>query len=259
MPALPQVPVVERRLHRADGAPAAGRRQGERQGDREASQLHGQLDHVHPRRREQAAGGEVDRDEESADRTPGGRRHADDGVEDRGDGDELPGQDEDGADPQQRGDRRPHPDAESVLRKSPTVRKSCAAATPSDRRADPQRQGDRADRRRSDPPHAGEAVAVAEGGGAHGRPGADVRGEHRREDQPGSEAAAGDEEIVRSADAAADPEAEGDLRGGIGDEQRQVRHQRGGAAIGAEGRGPASDGRGVIDRSPAIVSDGPRV
>ena len=45
--------------------------------------------------------------------------------------------------------------------------------------------------------------------------------------RPGPEPAAGDEEVRRGADAAADPQAERDLRGGIDDQQRQVAHVSG--------------------------------
>ena len=238
---MPEVPIVRCRLHRPERRPSADRRQSQRQGNRKADQLDRQLDHVDPRRREQAAGGEIDRDQQAAQDAAEHEGDADDGGENRGDGDQLPREDEDGADPQQRGNRRADLDAEAILEKVADRAQVAPGGDAAHGRPDPQRQRDRSDRRRSHPPDSGETVAIPESGGPHGGTGPDVRREHRRENQARPEAAAGNEEVRRSSDPAADPQAERDLRRGIDDQQGEVAHVS--ATRGREARRSASDRR----------------
>ena len=67
------------------------------------------------------------------------------------------------------------------------------------------------------------ALAIGEPGGADRRARADVGGQHRREDQPGTEAAAGDEELAARPDEARGPEAEADDAEGVDDEEGEMK------------------------------------
>ena len=149
---------------------------------------------------------------------------ADDDVQDRGDGDQLTGEDEDGADPQKRRDSRPHEDAETELEEVADRPEIVLGGHAPDGRTDPEREHDRTDRRGSHPPECGQAVAVREARRPDGRSRADIRREHRGEQQPGPEGAAGDEEVARRAHTTSDPDAERDLGGGVGDQKDEVRH-----------------------------------
>src|SRR6266496_1893973 len=94
-------------------------------------------------------------------------------------------------------------------------------------RSNPEREDDRADAGRADPPPRRKSVRIAERGRADRRTCADVRGEHRREDEPGAEAAAGDEEIGCAAHASSHPGAEGHQRERIDDRIARYRFNAG--------------------------------
>ena len=76
---------------------------------------------------------------------------------------------------------------------------------------------------RPDPPPRGEAVAIAEARGADRRSGADVRRQHRREQQARAERAAGDEEVARPLQPRATHTPERDLRERVGDDDEMDR------------------------------------
>ena len=81
-------------------------------------------------------------------------------------------------------------------------RRRCAGRAPprsADRRADPERERNRSDRRRPHPPPRRDAIAIAEAGRADRRSGADVGREHRRKDERRAEPPSGDEEIRSAA------------------------------------------------------------
>ena len=186
-----------------DRAPAAERRHRQRQRQREAGHLHDQLHHVDPRGRQKAAGGEVDGDDQrrrSRSRSTAGMCATVSRIDPIAT--KLSGEDENRSDPEQRRDNaadgRVVSELEVVADRAEVVR----GGDLPHRRPDPEREHDRSDRRRSDPPPRGDPAAVADGRGADRRSRADVRGEHRREDQPWSELAPRDEEIARARDVA---------------------------------------------------------
>ena len=158
------------------------------------------------RRRQQPAGREVDRDHHAADRAADRRRHAGDDV--RGSqpiADQLPGEDEQRPDPEQQRRSIPRTPRRSGTRDS---RRRSADRARRRRAASPGRSRRRARASRSPPIRPTTTPRrrrVAERGGADRRSRADVRRQHRREDQSGTERASGDEEIRRAVHAPADP------------------------------------------------------
>ena len=133
-------------IRRRRRAPAAARWR--------SRELHGQLHDVHPRRGQQPAGGEIDRDHQR-------RRSAQPAhfgmpmttFEDRRDRDQLAGEDGERADPQQRRHDRAHVAAVAQLEK--IADRLADRAPPRRRRMRGPIQSastDRSDRRRSDPP-----------------------------------------------------------------------------------------------------------
>ena len=215
------------RLDRPERAKSADPLEHERYRDREAGELHRQLNHVHPCRGQQAAGREVGRDHQTADHASLPGRHAGDDLEDHAHREQLSGEDEQRADPQESGDQRAHrrPIAKlEVVADRPQVARR---RHPPDRGPDPERQDRAAERGRSHPPPRRDAARIAERGRVDGRSGADVRGQHRREDQARAERAAGDEEIRCAADAAADQLADADQQGRVGEQERELEvHER---------------------------------
>ncbi len=154
-------------------------------------------------------------------------RHAGDNTQDPRQRDELTAQDEERAHPQQDADEQPLGGAEAVFEVVAHRAQVVAHGDAVNGRADPEGQRHRSDRRRADPPPRGEPVAIAEAGGAHGRSGADVRRQHRREHQARAERAAGHEEAVGRPHLAADPQAQADDAGRIGQQHEERRRHRG--------------------------------
>ena len=97
-------------------------------------------------------------------------------------------------------------------------------------RPHPEGEHERRQARRSAPPPRAQAVAVGEAGGVDRGAGADVGREHRREDEAGTEAAAGDEEVAAAAHEARRPQAEADDGDRVDRDECEVRaHERGSA------------------------------
>ena len=89
----------------------------------------------------QPAGGEIDRDDERADRAAGGLRDADHDVQDPGDADQLAGEDADRADPQQRRDGRAHAAVVAPLEEVADGPQIVLGGEPADARAQPRAPG----------------------------------------------------------------------------------------------------------------------
>src|SRR6185436_3228 len=92
-------------------------------------------------------------------------------------------------------------------------------------RCHPDRKDNRSKAGRADPPPGAEPIAIRERGGPNGGAGPDVRGDHRREDKPGPEPAAGDEKISAVADESSRPQAERDNAHRVDDQKRQLKVQ----------------------------------
>src|SRR5262249_7396941 len=153
-------------------------------------------------------------------------RHAGDDVEDRRDGDQLSGGYRRRADPQQHGDARAHPASVPQLEKVADGLEIVRRGQPANPRPDPQREHDRAESRRADPPPGGQAVSVAETGRAAGRSPADDGGEHRPEDAAGAGRPAGDEEVPRARAPPADPQPETDQQRRVAEQEAEVQRHR---------------------------------
>jgi hypothetical protein len=138
---------------------------------------------------------EVDRDHRAANGAPDRRRHAGDDVQDPAEADELRREDEDRSNPEQQGDDAAHGRVVAELEIVADAAQVVFGGDPPHRRADPERQRCRSDRRGSHPPPRGDALQIALRGGAYRRSRADVRREHRGEDEAGAELAPGHEEI----------------------------------------------------------------
>src|SRR5262249_45956720 len=145
-----------------------------------------------------------------------------DRAEDRSDGEELPGEDENRSDPKQRrnhtADRCVVSELEVVADRSQIVRRR----HPPDRGADPQGQQCLTDGRGSDPPPRRDSARVAEGRRSDRGTGADIRREHRGEDQPGTELPPGHEEIAGAAHTPPERDANRDQTGRVDDENREM-------------------------------------
>src|SRR5262249_11247887 len=109
-----QVP-SPRSERRGEPAPASGGGERVRRGQNETGEEHDQLEAVAPGRAEQAAGGEVDDDHDSAEEGALPARQTGDHLEDDGDGDELGRKESDRSGPEDEGDRAPHGAAVPVL------------------------------------------------------------------------------------------------------------------------------------------------
>ena len=181
----------------------------DRQRDGEPAQQHGQLHEVHPRRSEQAAGGEVRRHQPAADQAPGPLRQAGDDVQDPGDADQLAGQDREGREPQHRRDEAAHRAAEVMLEQI-ARREEAVRRTPGARRAGRSRTPAAATRCAADPfhHHALSPSRYPRPVAPTVEPGADVRGEHRGEDEDRAQLPVRDEETRRALHAAADGQAQ---------------------------------------------------
>ena len=130
----------------ASHPPNRGERQ--RQRDREADQLHGQLHDVDPGRREQAAGREVDRDDDAADGAADRLGMPRNDFEDPPQPDQLGREDEDRADPQQRRDDAAHA---LVVAELEVVARRCGGSARPRPAASPARPTRRARHSRSPP------------------------------------------------------------------------------------------------------------
>ena len=123
-------------------------------------------------------------------------------------------------------------------------RRRCAdrAAAATRRIAGPIQNARTSDPSAADPTHhhAATPLQVTLRGRADGRSGADVRRQHGRKDQPGSEPAAGDEEVGAVAYASAEPQAERHQPQRVHAEDRRVagslRRSRSGGVAGHAGR-----------------------
>ena len=221
--AAPGVPValdVPRRLH--DVSPAADVRERERQDDDEAGQQDDELRDVDPGGRQQAAGAEVDGDDQAAQRASHPAVEPDHHVEHPADRQQLARENGQRADPQQRGDRRADGRAVALLQEVADGVEVVLRGEAPDAGPDPHCQDDRSEPGRPDPPPRAQAVAIAERGGVHGRSGADVRGQDRGEQHERAEPAPGDEEVAREPHAPAGPQAEAHEQGRVDHEHREV-------------------------------------
>ena len=106
-----------RPAHRGNAAEASDGRVDRRNREQEPDHQHDELDDIDPGRTQQPAGDEIDRHHDRADRRAGAARHAGDDFEDRGARDQLPGEDEQRADPDQRRRRSRGPTAVAELEK----------------------------------------------------------------------------------------------------------------------------------------------
>ena len=93
---------------------------------------------------------------------------------------------------------------------------------PPQRRRDGEREEQRADPRRTDPPPGADAFLVRLARDADGRGRADVGRQHRRHEQRRPERTAADEEIAAAADEPRRPDAERDDADRVDDEEQQV-------------------------------------
>ena len=205
--------------------PTAGGGQGERKGYREPTQLHRQLQNIDPGRRQQTARREVGGDDEATDGAPDGGGNARDGLEDRAHRHELSREDEHRANPEE--DRDDAPDGRVVAKLEIVTH---GAQVVGGRLApnggtNPQRQKDLSNCRRPHPPPGGNAPAVAHGGRADRGPGANVGGEHGREDEAWTELPPGDKKIARPAHAAADEQPDQDHPDRVGAEDDEIQVQ----------------------------------
>ena len=127
--------------------PSARRRDGERRCDEEPGEQHDELREVHPRRAEEPARHEVAHDHHAAERRAGRPRHAGDDVQNRRDADQLRGEDDERADPQQGGRQRARAAAVVRLDEIADGQVLAALRLAPDARANPPRQQQRADAR----------------------------------------------------------------------------------------------------------------
>ena len=198
--ALPEAPVAgNARGGLGDRAPAAGRREAERQREAEAREQHDELHRVHPGCRAQAPGGEVDRHDDTADEAAGAKVEPGDGAEDAGHADDLPREDRQRGDPEQRGDGDAYRLAVAELQIVADGAQIVPRRDAPHGGSDPESEHERSDAGRADPPPDAEPVAVGEPRRADGGAGPDVGGQQRGEEQEGAEATAGDEEVGRVA------------------------------------------------------------
>ena len=149
---------------------------------------------------------------------------AGDDVEDRGDAEELGGKDGERAEPDERRDEAAHRPAVAALQEIAEREVAVGRRLAPHARADPERQHERADPRRSVPPPRAQPFGVSERRGADGGARADVGREKRRKQKSGPEAAPRDEELA-GARPPADPQPEGDEEDRIGDEDRERERQ----------------------------------
>ena len=223
-------------LRRRERVPAAGRANRQRRGDPEACEDDDELHEVHPRAAQESARDEVRDRHERAQGASRQQRKAGDDVEDRGDAEELGGQDGERAEPDERGDQPAHPAAVAALQEIADREIAVGRRLPPHARPDPERQHERADPGRSVPPPGAQPFGVSERRGADGGARADVGREKRREQEPGAQASSGDEELA-GARAPADPQPERDEEDRIGDEDRERDRQF---------SGPGSSGPGYL-------------
>ena len=204
----PELPVIGVGLHEREAAPAAGRGKRQWQRDGETDQLDAELHHIDPRGGQQPARREIHRDRRAADGTADPRRRPGDGADDRPHRPELTREDEQRPQPEDAGGQRADGSAVTVLEIVADRAELVRGGLPSHRGTNPEGEHDGPDGRRTDPPPRRDAVRVAERGRPDGRSGADVRGEHRRKQQPGAETPARNEKVAGTPHAASDPQTE---------------------------------------------------
>ena len=198
----PSMPRVSART--CDSPPTAGQDEGA--DDEEAGQQHDELHGVDPDRGHQPPGREVDGHHGPADQRSDPGLEPAHRVEHRAHRDDLPGQDGEGGDPQEGRDEGANLPPVAVLEEVADRLQVVGLGEAPQPGAHPEREDDRPDARRPHPPPRAEAVAVPERGRPHGRPRPDVGREQGREEEPGPEAAARDEEVAGAGDPPAVPQ-----------------------------------------------------
>ena len=223
-PVAPRIPHPGFRNRGMQPVEAADRREDEGQRDGEARQLHRQLHDVDDSGRFQTSGGEVRRDHQGAKGAAGNLGDADHDGEDPRDAHQLAGEDADRTDPEERRHGRAHAPVVAPFEKVADRPQVVLGREPPDARSDAQRQNQRPEAGGADPPHRGDAVAVAQPGRADRGAAADVRCQEGRKQQSWAECPAGHEKVARSLQPPGYPEPERDLRDRVGDDDGEIGH-----------------------------------
>ena len=228
--------------------PAADRRQCKGQRDHEAAQQDDQLHGVDPGRRQQAASGEVDGDDDAANDAAGPQIETGDGAQHPRHADELPGEDRQRRNPEQHGDGHAHRLTVAMLEEVAHGAEVVLRRKAPHRGSDPDRQHDGPDASRADPPPHAQPVSICQPRGADRRSAPDVGREERREEQHRAEPAAGDEEVGRTPHPPPDPQSDAHEHRGVDQEDDEVQ-----VHLGRSDGGPARDDtrvRGCSTRGP---------
>ena len=210
--------------------PAAGACERDRNEQGIDAELEDELHHVDPGRGQQPARGEVDGHDDPAQEAAhvfGETQHR---VEDEAHGDDLAGQDGEGPHPQERRHDAAHVAAVAVLQEVADGVQAVLGRDAADARPDQEGRDQRAQPGGAHPPPRADPVAISQAGRADGGAGADVGGDEGREEEAGSESAAGHEEVALRLRPAADDQAHGHDADAVGDEEREMEVHVGGPA-----------------------------
>jgi hypothetical protein len=220
----------------------SGRRKNQRQCGREPREHHEQLQRVHPGGTKQPASGEIHGHDAATEQCAQPTRHAGQDLKDRGAGNQLAGEQCEGAEPDQYRRGHAHTRAEAKLEVIAGRVEIVRLCHPPHARRHGRREHERAESRGAHPPPGADAVPVGETGGSDRRPGTDVGREHRREDQSRAQAPPRDEERGAAPHLPCAPDAQRDDDDRVDDEKREVKaHRRRAGTVPrsrAEGRPP---------------------